>query len=54
MNIKCKDGDLQVPEILLQFNPGARKFCNSPSCIEWAKGQRMTDVFSKLNDMPWD
>lgn len=54
MVIQCKDGELQVPEMLLQFNPGARKFCNDPKNLEWAKGKDMGTVFKQLNSMPWD
>lgn len=54
MIIKCKDGDLQVPEMLLQFNPGARRFCNEQKWLEWSKDQSMTVVFEKLNSMPWE
>lgn len=54
MVIQCKDGELQVPEMLLQFNPGARKFCNDPKHLEWAKCKDMGTVFNQLNSMPWD
>lgn len=54
MVIQCKDGELQVPEMLLQFNPGARKFCNDPKNLEWAKDKDMGTVFNQLNSMPWD
>ena len=53
MIIKCKDGELQVPEMLINYNPGARKFCNDKSKLEWAKNKNMSEVFEELNNMPW-
>jgi hypothetical protein len=54
MIIKCKDGDLQVPEMLLEFNPTSRCLCNDPTFIEAAKSYSMTDVFNKLNNPDWE
>ena len=54
MVIKCKDGDLQVPEMLLEFNPTSRRLCNDQRFIEEAKSYNMIDVFNKLNNPDWE
>ena len=54
MVIKCKDGDLQIPDMLLEFNPTSRKLCNDPSFLEKAKEHSMMEVFNKVNSPDWE
>ena len=53
MIIKCKDGDLQVPEMLMNLNPGANRLCNSSEFLKAAREKSMLEVFNRIQSEPW-
>lgn len=53
ITMKCKDGNMQVPELLYNQSATVREFVNSDSGKKWAAAHDMTKVFMELQDLMW-
>ena len=51
--IKCKDGDLQVPEQMFMISGKVTEFVEDPKWQAWCAEQSMGVVFNKLQEFIW-
>lgn len=50
MVIQCKNGELNVQEMIYNLFPKVRAFVDDPRVQEWAREHTMTEVFQKVQE----
>ena len=50
MTLTCKDGELNVQDMIYNLFPKVRAFVDYPRVQEWAKEHKMTEVFQKVQE----
>lgn len=50
MTLTCKDGELNVQDMIYNLFPKVRAFVDDPRVQEWAKEHTMTEVFQKVQE----
>ena len=55
MNLTCKDGELNVQDMIYNLFPKVRAFVDDPRVQDWAREHTMTEVFQKVQEGidPW-